>query len=112
MPPPTNGHTDLSDVTYVKRINIGSINPNSPLNEDQQEMQMRQLNKCLSEPPKGRIIGKDITVGVYQMGEHQLIMQRITYHVGFKRKPVWIDEPAESTNINMANNLTNNGQSN
>ncbi len=87
---------DLSDVTFVKRINIGSINPNSPVNEEQQEQQMQVLNRCLNEFPKGRIIGKDITVGVYQVGEHQLTMQRITYHVGFVRIPTWIDELKQS----------------
>ena len=86
-----HNNIDLGDVTYVKRINIGSINPNSPVNEEQQEKQMEMLNKCLTDVPKGRIIGKDISVGVFQIGEHQITLQRITYHVGFKRKPVWAE---------------------
>lgn len=103
--PKNSSGIDLSDITFVKRINIGSINPNNPVNEDQQEKQMAFLNKCLNEFPKGRIIGKDVSVGVFQIGEHQITLQRITYHVGFNRKPYWIDE--EDTN--SYNNVMNNG---
>lgn len=85
-------NVDLGDVTYVKRINIGNINPNSPLNEEQQEAQTKLLNRCLNEYPKGRIIGKDIAVGVFQIGDHQITLQRITYHVGFRRKPYWLTD--------------------
>lgn len=89
-----NSHTktlELADVTYVKRVSIGNINPNNPLNEEQQERQMALLNKCLNEYPKGKIIGKDISVGVFQVGDHQITLQRTTYHVGFVRKPVWLE---------------------
>ncbi|WP_162342138.1 MULTISPECIES: hypothetical protein [Cyclobacterium] len=82
---------ELADVTYVKRVSIGNINPNNPLNEEQQERQMALLNKCLNEYPKGKIIGKDISVGVFQVGDHQITLQRTTYHVGFLRKPVWLE---------------------
>lgn len=85
-------NVDLSDVTYVKRISVGSVNPNHPLTEEQLEAQMDLLNKCLSSYPKGRIIGKEISVGVYQLGEHQISMQKTTYHVGFVKKPFWLDK--------------------
>ncbi len=52
---------------------------------------MALLNKCLNENPKGKIIGKDISVGVFQVGDHQITLQRTTYHVGFLRKPVWLE---------------------
>ncbi len=87
-----NNIVDLSDVTYVKRISVGTVNPNSPLTEEQLENQMALVNRCLSESPKGTIIGKEISVGIYQFGEHQITMQKTTYHVGFKRKPFWIDK--------------------
>lgn len=87
---PSSAAADLQDITYVKRINIGVINPNNPVSEEQQEAQISLLNRCLSEFPKGRIIGKDIAIGVFQLGEHQITLQRITYHVGFKRKPDWL----------------------
>ncbi|MDN3686603.1 hypothetical protein [Cyclobacterium jeungdonense] len=69
-------------------MSIGNINSNDPLNE---ERQMALLNKCLNENPKGKIIGKDISVGVFQVGDHQITLQRTTYHVGFLRKPVWLE---------------------
>ncbi len=83
---------DLGDVTYVKRVSVGNINPNHPVTEEAMEAQMAELNQCLNSHPKGRIIGKDVSVGVYQMGEHQIIMQKITYHVGFRRKPHWLKD--------------------
>lgn len=84
--------SDLTDVRYVKRISIGTIDPNNPLSDAQQEAQMQLLNKCLNEHPHGRIIGRNISVGVYQLGEHQITLQQVTYHVGFPRKPFWMDE--------------------
>lgn len=82
----------LSDVCYVKLVTIGSVNPNNPLSEQAKEEQMELLNKCLNDYPKGIIIGKDITVGRYLIGEHELTMEKITYHVGFPRKPQWEKE--------------------
>lgn len=50
------------------------------------------LNRCLNDYPKGRIIGKDISIGRYQAGEHELTMEKVTYHIGFTRKPEWEEE--------------------
>lgn len=79
----------LTDIHYVKLVPIGSVNPNNPLSEQAKEAQVDLLNKCLNDYPKGIIIGKDITVGRYLIGEHELTMEKITYHVGFTRKPAW-----------------------
>lgn len=81
--------TALSEVCYVKLVSVGSVNPNHPLSEQSREEQVRLLNKCLNEYPKGIIVGKDITVGRYMIGEHELTMEKVTYHVGFTRKPSW-----------------------
>ena len=70
-------------------VTIGSINPNSPLSDQSREEQAAVLNRCLNDYPKGIIIGKDISIGSYMVGEHQLTMERITYHVGFQRQPAW-----------------------
>ena len=86
----SNAVNYLGDVTYVERVSVGSSNPNSPISEEAMQAQIDLLNRCLSH--RGRIIGKDMTVGVYQMGEHQITMQKITYHVGFKRKPLWLNK--------------------
>jgi hypothetical protein len=82
---------DLSEIHYVKMVTIGSINPNNPVSDESREAQVSLLNCCLCGYPKGIIIGKDITVGRYMIGEHELSMEKITYHVGFKRKPSWLD---------------------
>lgn len=82
----------LTDIQYVKLVPIGSINPNNPLSQQSKEEQAALLNRCLNDHPKGIIIGKDITVGRYMVGEHELNMEKITYHVGFTRKPAWEEE--------------------
>lgn len=79
----------LADIHYIKLVPIGSVNPNSPLSDQAKEDQAAVLNRCLNDYPRGRIIGKDITVGKYLIGEHELTMEKITYHVGFARKPSW-----------------------
>ena len=79
----------LTDIHYVKLVPIGSVNPNNPLSDQAKEAQVELLNRCLNDYPKGIIIGKDITVGRYMIGEHELTMERVTYHVGFPRKPSW-----------------------
>ncbi len=82
----------LTDIHYVKLVTIGSVNPNNPLSEQSREQQVELLNRCLNDYPKGVILGKDITIGRYMIGEHELSMEKITYHVGFARKPSWEDE--------------------
>lgn len=79
----------LADFQYVKLVPIGSVNPNAPLSDESREAQVELLNRCLNDYPKGTIIGKDITIGRYMIGEHELTMEKVTYHVGFARKPAW-----------------------
>jgi hypothetical protein len=86
-----DNQTSLSDVSYIKLVPIGSVNPNNPLSDQSKEEQAALLNRCLNDYPKGKIIGKDVTVGQYRIGEHELTMERVTYHVGFPRKPQWED---------------------
>ncbi len=82
----------LTDIHYIKLVPVGSINPNNPISDASKEAQAELLNRCLNDYPKGIIIGKDITIGRYQIGEHELTMEKITYHVGFQRKPAWETE--------------------
>lgn len=79
----------LADVRYVKMVSVGSVNPNNPLSETSRQEQINLLNKCLNEYPKGVIIGKDVTIVRYMIGEHELTMEKVTYHIGFTRKPSW-----------------------
>lgn len=80
----------LSDAKFVKVITVGNINPNAVFTEENREEQIKLLNRCLEEG-RGKIIGKDVAFGVYQIGEHEITLQATTYHIGFKRKPYWIE---------------------
>ncbi|MCM1325972.1 MAG: hypothetical protein NC094_10120 [Bacteroidales bacterium] len=79
----------LADIRYIKMVPIGSINPNNPLSDQGREEQAALLNRCLTDYPKGVILGKDISIGRYMLGEHELTMEKVTYHIGFERKPAW-----------------------
>ena len=83
---------DVSEFKFIKAVTVGSINPNVLITDEGREQQMDLLNKCLNEFPKGVIIGKDIAIGRYMLGEHELTLQRTVYHVGFVRKPAWLEE--------------------
>ncbi len=84
--------TALTDIHYIKLVPVGSVNPNNPLSDQSRAEQTALLNRCLNDYPKGIIIGKDVAIGRYQIGEHELTMEKITYHVGFERKPAWEEE--------------------
>ena len=84
-----NEKPSLADIGYIKLVPIGSVNPNNPLSDQSREEQEQLLNRCLNEHPKGIILGKDTTIGRYMIGEHELTMEKVTYHVGFPRKPLW-----------------------
>jgi len=81
----------LSDAGFVKRIKVGNINPNAVFTEENRDEQIKLLNRCLEEG-RGKIIGKDVTYGVYQVGEHEITLQATVYHIGFKRKPYWLGD--------------------
>lgn len=90
----TNNKTkpDVSEFKFIKAVPVGSINPNVLLSDEGREKQVELLNKCLNDYPKGVIIGKDIAIGRYMLGEHELTLQRTVYHVGFLRKPAWVSD--------------------
>lgn len=79
------------EIGFVKVLMIGSINPNRPFSEEDLDKQAEKLNRCLNEYPRGKIIGKDVSIGHFMVGEHELTMERTAYHIGFKRKPEWLD---------------------
>lgn len=79
----------ISDIHYVKLVPLGSSNPNNPISDSEREKQLEILNRCLNDYPRGTIIGKDVTIGKYKIGEHEVTMEKVTYHVGFTRRPAW-----------------------
>ena len=83
---------NLYDIGYVKLVTVGSINPNNPVSEESRAQQLELLNRCLNDFPKGKIIGIDRSIGRYQVGEHEKKKKKMTYHIGFKRRPIWDTE--------------------
>ena len=83
---------ELSDVRYVKRISVGTSDPGHMLAEEDIQQAMALLNRCLAGPPSGKIIGVEKSFKILNIGEHQAVLQWIVYHVGFKRKPVWLND--------------------
>ncbi|WP_119677802.1 hypothetical protein [Indioceanicola profundi] len=82
---------DLTDVGFVKRITLGSTNPERMDTEEEVQKAAELLNRCLSDTPKGRIIGVEKNFSILNIGEHQVVLQCIVYHVGFPRKPYWLE---------------------
>lgn len=85
---------DLAEVTFMKRVVIGNTNPEQLQDDSAIEKQMAFLNRCLNDYPKGKIIGQEKSFHILRIGEHQVVMQYVVYHVGFMRFPSWMDDPA------------------
>lgn len=81
----------ITDVSYVHRVVVGNSDPTVMKGEAEIQKQMDHVNDCLSRMPKGRIIGIEKNFGIYQVGEHQMVLQAMTYHIGFDRKPAWLE---------------------
>lgn len=88
---PATRAIDLDDIGFVKRVAVGSVDPNNPLSDEQAEKQVELLNKCIGPASKGRILTVEKSFGVYYLGEHRLELEKVVYHIGWKRKPNWIE---------------------
>lgn len=82
----------LTDIRYVHRVVVGNDNPETQPDEEKYGKQLAQLNKCLNDYPKGKIIGQEKNFYLLNIGEHQVVMQYIVYHIGFERKPQWVKD--------------------
>jgi hypothetical protein len=82
---------DLADVRFIKRIVIGSDNPERMKTEAEINQAISLLNRCLTDSPKGHIIGAEKNFALLNVGEHQVVLQYVVYHIGFSRKPYWLD---------------------
>ncbi len=82
---------DLSSIQFVKRIVVGHLDPNTPYDEGKIEEAQEYLNRCLRESPKGHIIGMEKNFNIINLGEHQVVMQWLVYHIGFEKKPFWME---------------------
>ena len=78
----------LSDTRFIKRIVVGNHDPRNMKTEAEVVKEMEMVNACLSGTPRGTILGIEKNFGIYQHGEHQVVMQYFVYHIGFDRKPM------------------------
>jgi cell division inhibitor SulA len=83
---------DLTEVRYVKRIIVGSDNPAQIRTREEIEEAEALLNRCLTDTPRGAIIAVEKSFTILQVGEHQVVLQWLCYHVGFARRPMWITD--------------------
>jgi hypothetical protein len=84
---------DLTGVRYVRRIVVGTDDPSHIKTPAEIQETQALLNRCLSERPRGTIIGIEKSFVVLNIGEHQVVLQWLCYHVGFERKPAWLPDP-------------------
>lgn len=82
---------DLTAVRFVKRIVVGTDDPTRMRDNTEVEEAVALLNRCLSGTPQGTILGVEKSFAILNVGEHQVVLQWMTYHVGFARKPTWIE---------------------
>jgi hypothetical protein len=78
---------DITDVAYIERIVVGNTDPSRMKTDEEIQADMDKVNKLLNKSPKGKIIGMEKGFAVYTIGEHQVCLQSVTYHIGFKRRP-------------------------
>lgn len=88
---------DLTNVGYVKRIMVGSTDPEKLTPDAAVQAQAALLNRCLTETPRGRIVGIEMNFTLLNIGEHQVVLQALIYHLGFARKPHWLAGDEESS---------------
>ncbi|KQZ43319.1 hypothetical protein [Duganella sp. Root1480D1] len=81
----------LSEMRFIKRIVVGNDNPQHMRTEAEVEESMALVNKCLQGTPRGYLLSIDKSFGLYNIGEHQVVLQYAVYNVGFSRKPMFLD---------------------
>ena len=81
----------LANMRFIKRVVVGNDNPQDMKTEAEVQQAMDLVNKCLSTTPRGHVLNVEKSFGLYNIGEHQIVLQYAVYHVGFERKPLWLD---------------------
>jgi hypothetical protein len=84
----------VSNMRFIKRIVVGNDNPQNMRTEAEVQQSMDMVNKCLAGTPRGYLLNIEKSFGLYNIGEHQIVLQYAVYHVGFDRKPMWLDDHA------------------
>ena len=76
---------------------VGSTDPEKLTPDAAVQAQAALLNRCLTETPRGRIVGIEKNFTLLNIGEHQVVLQALIYHLGFARKPHWLAGDEESS---------------
>lgn len=84
----------LTNIRFIKRIVVGNDNPQSMRTEAEVQQAMDLVNRCVAASPRGYILNVEKSFGLYNIGEHQIVLQYAVYHIGFERKPLFLDEHA------------------
>ena len=84
--------SDTPDITFVKRIVLGSRDAENQRGEEEIVRSLDLLNRCLRETPKGRIIGIDRSFSIVSIHGHHVVLECVAYHVGFPRVPAWLND--------------------
>lgn len=83
---------DMTEVGYIERVVIGTSTPDNIPSEADNNKQMAFVNRCLSDFPKGKVIGIERSFSVVRIGEHQVVLESVVYHIGFKKIPMWLSQ--------------------
>jgi hypothetical protein len=82
----------LSNIRFIKRIVVGNDDPQNVRSEAGLQAQMDLVNRCLTSTPRGYLLNIEKSFGMHTIGEHQVVLQYAVYHVGFERKPMFLDQ--------------------
>jgi hypothetical protein len=74
----------LSEITYIKRYTIGNYDPTNIKTEEEIQANVNTMNNELSSY-KGSILGQEKNFINFNLGEHQVVMQYVVYHVGYRK---------------------------
>lgn len=81
----------ISNMRFIKRIVVGNDNPQAMKTEAEIQQAMDQVNLCLSSTPRGYLLNMEKSFGLFNIGEHQIVLQYAVYHIGFERKPMFLE---------------------
>jgi hypothetical protein len=84
---------DITTVRFVKHVLVGSLHPYLELTEEQAETQRALLARCLQESPHGHIISQEMHTAIYQIESEKVKRVLTVYHIGFPKRPYWLDDP-------------------
>lgn len=87
----TTNNFQITHMRFIKRIVVGNDNPQSMKTEEEVQQAMDLVNRCLSSTPRGYLLNIEKSFGLYNIGEHQIVLQYAVYHIGFERKPMFLD---------------------